>query len=127
MPARGNDMNIHFPPADREPALAEAEAALEVLRAWAGRASDAEIAALDPALRRLIPGLPDPSYPLLSREFPADFRADTAYLRTLPDLQNGPASLIRGARARSSMSGSPISGCRSGSAPATRTSEGRAT
>ena len=91
-------MNIHFPPADREPARAEAEAALEVLRAWAGRASDAEIAALDPALRRLIPGLPDPAYPVFSRDYPADFAVDTAYRRTLPDLQNGPASLIRGAR-----------------------------
>jgi GTP cyclohydrolase IB len=95
----GDDMNIHFPPADREPARAEAEAALEVLRAWAGRANDAEIAALDPALRRLIPGLDDPAYPLLSRDYPADFVADVAYLRTLPDLQNGPATSIRGARA----------------------------
>ena len=92
-------MNIHFPPADREPARSEAEAALEVLRTWAGRASDDEIAALDPALRRLIPGLPDPAYPLLSRDYPTEFEVDTAYRRSLPDLQNGPASLIRGARA----------------------------
>ena len=92
-------MNIHFPQAEREPGRNEAEAALEVLRAWADRASDAEIAALDPALRRLIPGLPDPVYPLFSRDYPAEFRVDTAYRRTLPDLQNGPASLIRGARA----------------------------
>ena len=92
-------MNIHFPPADREPSRTEAEAALDVLRAWAERASDTEIAALDPALRRLIPGLPDLSYPPLSRDYPADFGVDTAYLRSLPDLQNGPASLIRGARA----------------------------
>jgi GTP cyclohydrolase IB len=92
-------MNVHFPPTDREPSRNEAEAALDVLRAWAGRATDTEIAALDPAVRRLIPGLPDPSYPVLSRDYPADFRGDTAYLRSLPDLQNGPANLIRGARA----------------------------
>ncbi len=92
-------MNIHFPPADREPSRAEAKDALETLRAWAGRASDAEIAALDPAVQRLIPGLPDATYPMFSRDYPSDFKPDTAYLRTMPDLQNGPASLIRGANA----------------------------
>lgn len=92
-------MNIHLPSADRGPGRVEAEAALEVLRAWTGRATDAEIAALDPALRRLVPGLPDPAYPRLSRDYPDAFRPDTAYLRTLPDLQNGPAASIRGARA----------------------------
>ncbi|WP_209426912.1 GTP cyclohydrolase FolE2 [Pararhodobacter sp. SW119] len=92
-------MNIHFPPADREPGKAEAEAALDVLRNWASRASDDEIAALDPRMRRLIPGLPDPAYPALSRSYPSDFVPDTAYRRSMPDLQNGPASLIRGTRA----------------------------
>ena len=42
---------------------------------------------------------PPPSVPpALSREYPADFRVDEAYRATLPDLQNGPASLIVGAR-----------------------------
>ena len=36
--------------------------------------------------------------PALSRTYPADFLADDAYRATLPDLQNGPASLIVGAR-----------------------------
>ena len=40
------------------------------------------------------------AYPVLSRDYPFDFRADAAYRDTLPDLQNGPASLIRGARKR---------------------------
>jgi len=35
--------------------------------------------------------------PALSRDYPADFRVDEAYRATLPDLQNGPASLIVGA------------------------------
>ena len=39
------------------------------------------------------------AYPALSREYPADFRVDEAYKAGLPDLQNGPASLIVGARA----------------------------
>ena len=39
------------------------------------------------------------AYPALSRRSPADFRVDDAYRATLPDLQNGPASLIVGANA----------------------------
>lgn len=35
----------------------------------------------------------------LSRDYPADFKPDEAYRASMPDLQNGPASLIVGARA----------------------------
>ncbi|WP_371255956.1 MULTISPECIES: GTP cyclohydrolase FolE2 [unclassified Paracoccus (in: a-proteobacteria)] len=41
----------------------------------------------------------DRAYPALNREYPADFRVDDSYKASLPDLQNGPASLIVGARA----------------------------
>ena len=91
-------MNFHKPVAGFEPDTQQAEAALDVLRAFAARASDAQIEALDPALRRLLPGLPDPAYPQFSREYPADFVPDTAYKRLMPDLQNGPSSLIKGAK-----------------------------
>ena len=40
-----------------------------------------------------------PAYPALSRSYDAGFRVDDAYKAGLPDLQNGPASLIVGARA----------------------------
>ncbi|WP_410218663.1 GTP cyclohydrolase FolE2 [Paracoccus sp. (in: a-proteobacteria)] len=40
-----------------------------------------------------------PAYPALIRKYDADFRVDEAYKDGLPDLQNGPASLIVGARA----------------------------
>ncbi|WP_444667020.1 GTP cyclohydrolase FolE2 [Cereibacter changlensis] len=83
-------MNIQTPVADRKPSREEAEAALAVLRRWAGRSSDAEIATLDPAATALV-------YPELSRAYPKQFRVDAAYKDTLPDLQNGPASLIVGA------------------------------
>ena len=33
----------------------------------------------------------------LSRTYAQDFVADADYIRSLPDLQNGPTSLIRGA------------------------------
>ena len=89
-------MNIHTPEIDRKPSRDEAEAALDLLRQWAGRASEEEIAALEPAVGNLMPGQ---GYPVLSRAYPGDFTVDEAYKTRLPDLQNGPASLIRGARA----------------------------
>ena len=90
-------MNIHTPEFDRKPSREEAEAALAVLRQWAGRSSDDEIALLDSALGYLLPGQ---GYPALSRAYPHDFQPDAAYRETMPDLQNGPSSLIRGAKAR---------------------------
>ena len=91
-------MNIHNPPFDGTPDRTEAETALAVLRAWAAAASATDVAELDPAIARLLPDAPLPNYPDLSRSYPADFTVDAAYKSTLPDLQNGPASLIRGAR-----------------------------
>ncbi|MEO8243000.1 MAG: GTP cyclohydrolase FolE2 [bacterium] len=87
-------MNIHQPDFDRKPTRAEAEAALAMLKLWADRASEADIVALDPAVGLLI----GQGYPVMSREYPADFLVDDTYKDGLPDLQNGPASLIVGAR-----------------------------
>jgi GTP cyclohydrolase I len=91
-------MNFHMPETERKPSRKEAERALELLRQWAGTASDAEIAGLDPAVGRLLPEAE--GYPVLSRSYPEEFAADEAYRAGLPDLQNGPASLIVGARAQ---------------------------
>jgi len=93
-------MNIHTPDIDRKPSQREAEAALAVLRQWAGKASDAEIARLDARLQVLAPGATGPEYPVFNRIYPEGFTVDPAYKEGLPDLQNGPASLIRGARAQ---------------------------
>ncbi|MDO9524132.1 MAG: GTP cyclohydrolase FolE2, partial [Gemmobacter sp.] len=89
-------MNIHTPEFDRKPSREEAEAALAVLRQWAGRSSDAEIATLDPVVGNLLPE----AYPVLRRDYPYEFKPDSSYKDAMPDLQNGPASLIRGARAQ---------------------------
>ena len=87
-------MNIHMSDLGRQPTKTEAEAALAVLRQWAGHASAADIVALDPGAGVLL----GQGYPLLNREYPHGFRVDAAYKDSLPDLQNGPASLIVGAR-----------------------------
>lgn len=91
-------MNIHTTEIDRDPSRDDAERALDLLRSWAGSATPEEIATLDPAIARLLPGREVSNYPDLSRTYPQDFTVDAAYKATLPDLQNGPESLIKGAR-----------------------------
>jgi len=87
-------MNLHLADIVDAPDAEAARAAIELLRTWARTASTEELAALDPAVARFLPNQSD--YPTLSRHYPEDFKADAAYKATLPDLQNGPASLIRG-------------------------------
>lgn len=91
-------MNIHTPILEKQPAREEAEAALSVLRSWAARADASEIDTLDPAVRAVMSGEPVSDYPALSRAYPDAFVVDTDYKDSLPDLQNGPESLIKGAR-----------------------------
>ncbi|MGR3662053.1 MAG: GTP cyclohydrolase FolE2 [Paracoccaceae bacterium] len=76
----------------------KAEAALATLKAWAASASPTEVAELNPNIARLLPGQELGNYPALARAYPEEFQSDEAYRATLPDLQNGPASLIKGAR-----------------------------
>ena len=91
-------MNLHSKDLDREPTRAEAAAALALLRRWATDVTPEEVATLDPAVSRLIPGQPLANYPAMARAYPEDFVADAAYRASMPDLQNGPASLIKGAK-----------------------------
>ncbi|MDV4168270.1 GTP cyclohydrolase FolE2 [Rhodovulum sp. FJ3] len=84
-------MNVHSP----EPSRSDAERAIDVLRRWLAGASDAEKTSVDEELlRQFSPA----ALAVLSREYPEDFTVDDAYRAGLPDLQNGPASLIRGAK-----------------------------
>lgn len=77
---------------------ADAAAALQLLRAWAAGSETTAFAALDPSTAAMILAEgQDKSFPALSREYPAEFAVDQSYIETLPDLQNGPSSLIRGA------------------------------
>ncbi|HQU69454.1 MAG TPA: GTP cyclohydrolase, FolE2/MptA family, partial [Albidovulum sp.] len=82
------------------PGRDEAEEALEILRAWAAAADPVEVARLDPAISRLLPGGKVSNYPDLSRVYPDDFKPDAKYRASMPDLQNGPSSLIVGAKAQ---------------------------
>ncbi|MCR8825915.1 GTP cyclohydrolase FolE2 [Pseudosulfitobacter koreensis] len=93
-------MNVHTPNIRQIPERDDAEAALDTLRLWAKSASTTEILELDVSVARLLPGDSGADYPAFSRAYPEEFAVDAAYKATLPDLQNGPSSLIRGARQR---------------------------
>lgn len=96
-------MNVHSPEIfdggaseteDDRPTLEQAREAARTLLAWAGDDPD-----LAPArqLTSVIRGGPV-GYPVLRRSYPEAFVPDADYLASLPDLQNGPESLIKGAR-----------------------------
>ncbi len=82
------------------PDAEDAAEALAILRDWAASADPVEIARLDPAIARLLPNGKLSNYPDLSRIYPEEFEADAKYRASMPDLQNGPSSLIVGAKAQ---------------------------
>ena len=92
-------MNIHDGNGARKNRRAEAKEALETLKAWAETATPTEIAELNPNISRLLPSHEElGNYPALMRAYPEEFEVDEAYRASLPDLQNGPESLIKGAK-----------------------------
>lgn len=93
-------MNIQSPKQTDDLSREEAEKALRVLQSWAKKASATEVAELHPAVSRLLPGQEVSNYPALARAYPEEFSVDEKYRATLPDLQNGPESLIKGAKRR---------------------------
>ncbi|MCG7494343.1 GTP cyclohydrolase FolE2 [Thalassobius sp. Cn5-15] len=93
-------MNVHASEIDGDVTAADTQAdeareALARLRVWAQTASEADLAEMGADLSALLKGK---AYPEFSRDYPSDFVVDSAYKDTLPDLQNGPSSLIRGAK-----------------------------
>src|SRR6056297_2436357 len=91
-------MNMHPSEMTPTPDRDAAQEALDRLRDWARTASPEEVADLDPAIARLLPEAEMSNYPALSRTYPEGFEVSDAYRASLPDLQNGPASLIRGTK-----------------------------
>ncbi|MEB8388879.1 GTP cyclohydrolase FolE2 [Rhodobacteraceae bacterium KMM 6894] len=91
-------MSHHTSDLHKKPGRDEAQDALNLLRRWAASVTPEEVADLDPSVARLLPGGAVSNYPAMARAYPEDFEADDAYRATMPDLQNGPSSLIRGAK-----------------------------
>ncbi|KNG95586.1 GTP cyclohydrolase FolE2 [Pseudaestuariivita atlantica] len=86
-------MNIHTPGISKSPDRKEAEEALSILRRWAQTATETDLDSLTPDMKALA----QVAAPF-ERVYPDTFAVDTAYKSSLPDLQNGPSSLIRGAK-----------------------------
>jgi GTP cyclohydrolase I len=91
-------MNVHTPRLATAPDRTDAAHALKLLRDWAATAAASEIETLDPAIARLLPSGSRADYPDLARDYPEGFTVDADYKASLPDLQNGPESLIKGAK-----------------------------
>ena len=88
-------MNLHVTDMSNPPTREEAEEALALLKAYAESTDDGAMTELDPAVAAMFSGQ---SYPVLRRDYPQDFVVDAEYKAGLPDLQNGPSSLIKGAK-----------------------------
>jgi len=88
-------MNVHVTDMADAPTRDDAAEALAQLKSWAETASRSEIEALDPNIARLLGSVE--AYPDFERSYPDTFTVDKAYKASLPDLQNGPSSLIKGA------------------------------
>lgn len=91
-------MNIHSKDVDALLTRADAERALTILRRWASTATKKELHEIDTLRESPLPGHLLNVYPDLKRSYPKDFVADQGYKDSLPDLQNGSSSLIRGAK-----------------------------
>ncbi|MDA9865409.1 GTP cyclohydrolase FolE2 [bacterium] len=87
-------MNVHLTKSEPAVSREEASKALSLLQNFVQHAGF-EMRGLDPKMVQALNDISD--YPAFSTEYPDGFTSDEAYRETLPDLQNGPASLIQGA------------------------------
>ena len=91
--SKGSGMNIHTREVEKLPDENDVHDALRVLRNWVAQVGDTVLSSSDAAvLSRLLPA----DYPQLNASYPEQFVADASYIDEMPDLQNGPSSLIRG-------------------------------
>ena len=86
-------MNIHTLEAKKIPNEDDVKAAMGILRDWVAHLPKGSVSGVDAdIINRLLPAV----YPDLRRSYPEEFLPDKRYLQNMPDLQNGPSSLIRG-------------------------------
>ena len=87
-------MNIHTRKLESEISESEVNKALSVLKKW--RDQGGEIDLSNENIRPPDVSNPQIDYPKLNDEYPTEFNLDADYKASLPDLQNGPSSLIKG-------------------------------
>jgi len=91
-------MNYRPPELVPAPAREDAEDALALLKTWAAGATLEELVDLDASIAGALSSTAPSDYPVLKRDYPDGFVVDADYKNSLPDLQNGPSSLIRGSK-----------------------------
>ncbi|MDG1529998.1 MAG: GTP cyclohydrolase FolE2 [Paracoccaceae bacterium] len=91
-------MNFQTPKTESTPTRDDAERALLLLRKWLETSGNSASDEIDPLLAKLLGKESASQYPALAHAYPEDFTVDSSYIATLPDLQNGPASSIKGAQ-----------------------------
>ena len=87
-------MNIHTRKLESEISESEVNEALSVLKKW--RDQGGEIDLSNENIRPPDVSNPQIDYPKLNDKYPTEFNLDADYKASLPDLQNGPSSLIKG-------------------------------
>ena len=86
-------MNIHTREVKTLPDEKDVKDAMRILRDWIANAGPEAFDSVDSdIIAKVVPAW----YPDLQDSYPDGFSPDEAYIQTMPDLQNGPSSLIRG-------------------------------
>ena len=93
-------MNINLRDAEHAEVNEDVTQALAVLRSRLDGGNKEDVRQITSQIAALVQDETASDYPKFARDYPVSFEADAAYLATLPDLQNGPSSLIRGAHQR---------------------------
>ena len=87
-------MNIHTRKLESEISESEVNEALSVLKKWRDQGGEIDLSNENTHPSEITNLWVD--YPKLNDKYPTEFNLDADYKASLPDLQNGPSSLIKG-------------------------------
>ena len=94
MTEKGSGMNIHTRKLESEISESEVNEALSVLKKWRDQGGEIDLSNENIHPSEVKNQWVD--YPKLNDKYPTEFNLDADYKASLPDLQNGPSSLIKG-------------------------------
>ena len=90
-------MNVHAPNHKSTVLTPQRSDSLDTLRQWLSEGGNRKLTEEElVAVKCLLPKKED--YPVFNTEYPHDFEVNKDYASRMPDLQNGPAAMIKGSR-----------------------------
>ena len=90
-------MNVHAPNHNSTVETPQRSDSLDTLRQWLSEGGKRKLTEEElVAVKCLLPKKED--YPVFNTEYPHDFEVNKDYASRMPDLQNGPAAMIKGSR-----------------------------